>query len=823
MPVKSRHFRGFSLIEVSVVIIIIGIFVAGIFVADGMISKFRITAAKSLTQSSPITALPSSALWLETSLDSSFNSGETQNGSDLSAWYDQRNASSKVVISAAGASPTYSNTINRIHAVEFDGAANKYFTFDGSFLNKSDYTIFVLEKRKDSKSDNYFLGETGAGLNNSLALGYSANNQIIHAQGANSYPSGISSYSDSKDKPRIFTFTHSGITGNQTYINGVLAAENTDPDALAHLTGISTLAIGKGYVGEIGELAIFTEALEVADRASVEDYLGKKWTSSINRNQTPNCVGGLVTVGGCDNSAPIICSASGTGYNQTGLTYTSGAAFSCNTSGYSGTISYKCLASGPASNISGSCVATTCTAPSGTGYSAQSGLAYSTGSGTFGCDVGFTGSKTYTCTASGVATGISGTCTAITCTTPSGTGYNAQSALAYSTGSGTFSCDAAGFTGSKTYTCNASGVATGISGTCTAITCTAPSGAGYLAQTGLAYAAGGSGTFGCDTANGYTGTKNYTCTTAGVATGITGTCTVAGPCTVSGATNGTHTLNSSAFSGSTIHVFVATSAAGGASATFTFTCPTARNVQVLVVGGGGGGGGCISGGGGAGGLIYSASYAVSAGNTSVTVGVGGSGGNGWSTSQQHGKKGANSVFGSLTAIGGGGGVDHRYSADPMPKDGGSGGGDALHNQDGVVKSGWGVGSSGQGNNGGACSSNCYDRAGGGGGSGSAGGNSSGSVSGVGGSGLYYGTIFSNSYGHSGWFASGGSGGVRSGTGSVGAVAQGGGGIGSVNTTGAVSGMANTGGGGGGAGFDAGNSAVVGGNGGSGIVIVRYVN
>ena len=105
------------------------------------------------------------------------------------------------MISTAGSGPTYSNTINRIHAVEFDGTSNKNFTFDGSFLNNTDYTIFILEKRKSSISNNYFLGAVGTGLDNALALGYSADNQIIHAQGSNSYASGISAYGDSQDRP----------------------------------------------------------------------------------------------------------------------------------------------------------------------------------------------------------------------------------------------------------------------------------------------------------------------------------------------------------------------------------------------------------------------------------------------------------------------------------------------------------------------------------------------------------------------------------------------------------------------------------------------
>jgi prepilin-type N-terminal cleavage/methylation domain-containing protein len=458
--------RAFSLIEISVVIIIIGIFIAGVVVADGMVSKFRIAAAKNLTQSSPISTFKDAALWLESSLDSSFNSSEAQNGASLSTWYDQKNSPNKVIVNTAGVSPTYSNTINRVHAVEFDGTSNKHFTFDGSFLNGTDYTIMILEKRKSSKSNNYFLGTPGSGLNNSLSLGYSANNQIIHAQGSNSYPSGISAYSSSKDAPRVFIFTHSSSYGNQTYINGVLAAENTDPAALAHLSGIGTVSIGQDYVGEIGEIAILTSALSVSDRKLAEDYLGKKWTSSINSNKVANCIGGLVTTSGCDNSSPVTCTASGTGYNKTNLSYTSGSSFSCD-SGYAGTISYKCLASGPASNVSGACAPITCTAPAGSGYSAQTGLTYSTGSGTFNCDAGYAGVKTYTCTTSGPAT-ISGACTAITCSIASVTGFNNNASLAYASSATAIpSACASGYSGSPTYTCTTSGPAT-ISGACTA-------------------------------------------------------------------------------------------------------------------------------------------------------------------------------------------------------------------------------------------------------------------------------------------------------------------------------------------------------------------
>ncbi|HOX96668.1 MAG TPA: hypothetical protein PLI45_04805 [Candidatus Woesebacteria bacterium] len=147
----------------------------------------------------------------------------------------------------------------------------------------------------------------------------------------------------------------------------------------------------------------------------------------------------------------------------------------------------------------------------------------------------------------------------------------------------------------------------------------------------------------------------------------------------------------------------------------TFTPAFVGNVEALVVAGGGAGGvGTNSGGGGGGGLIYDSSHAVTATGYSITVGNGG---------QTASANGGNSVFNTLSAIGGGGGG----SPGGTGKDGGSGGGGSAN---GTGLAG-GSGTTGQGNAGGA-GSGWY--AGGGGGAGGVG---TSAGSGTGGAGLNY--------------------------------------------------------------------------------------
>jgi hypothetical protein len=233
-------------------------------------------------------------------------------------------------------------------------------------------------------------------------------------------------------------------------------------------------------------------------------------------------------------------------------------------------------------------------------------------------------------------------------------------------------------------------------------------------------------------------------------------------------------------------------------------------VEVLVVAGGGGGGAGTAGGGGGGGLIYNSNFAVTPGSAlTVTVGAGGTG-KVYAVSNSAGDNGGNSVFGSLTATGGGGGGNR--DTNEVGKNGGSGGGGG--GAEGGVN-GAGTGTSGQGFAGGT------GRGGGGGSAGGGGGGAGGvgqaspssGLGGNGGPGLGF-----NISGTFTYYGGGGGGGSHTGRSSGGI---GGGGAGSENgpTYNAVAGTTNTGGGGGGGGGAAGGQ--FGGNGGSGIVIVRY--
>ena len=103
------------------------------------------------------------------------------------------------------------------------------------------------------------------------------------------------------------------------------------------------------------------------------------------------------------------------------------------------------------------------------------------------------------------------------------------------------------------------------------------------------------------------------------------------------------------------------------------------SVEYLVVAGGGGGGTDAGGGAGAGGLLTGTQTGITSGTLyTVTVGAGGAGGTGGSNPTDPTNRainGSNSVFGSVTAIGGGyGGMGQYQTRGGGTGAGGSGGG-----------------------------------------------------------------------------------------------------------------------------------------------------
>ena len=438
----------FSLVELSIVVLIMGATTASLVGANNMMKKSRLVKAKSETSSSPVKNMNGLILWYEATMEASTNAAT--NGSNISVWNDLSPNKTNATQATSGNQPQYiDSAINKLPAIRFDGS-NDLMNFTGGAIASNNYTIIIVEQRKDSKSNNYFLNGTGSGLSNdNLYLGYSDNSHIIHGQTNNYYTINTASYGFFST-PKIHIFTHNSNSGKKYYQNtsSLGSGTETPPKALTSYTGSIGGSSSGYYYGDIGEIIVFNRTLSDSERKSIESYLAKKWYVNIQPGSTPA------------NTNSCTVSLAGTSVTSVN---NAGSSLTCDVAGYTGSVTYTC--SGGSFN-SGACTPITCSA-SGAGYS-RSGLAY--GNSSFSCNnSGYTGTIYYNCSGTsnpGTFNYSSGSCTLNNCNFNNFPGIN-NTTVGYAPSWTSKNCDAQGYSGSISYTCIGGALST--SGSCTTL------------------------------------------------------------------------------------------------------------------------------------------------------------------------------------------------------------------------------------------------------------------------------------------------------------------------------------------------------------------
>ncbi len=272
----------FSLIEMTVVILIISILTMTFLKTDDLLLSFKKNKAASLTKSSPIRSISNLVLWFETTSAQSFDQEKTTDGNPIDTWnninpYQNQTTPNYATQNTTDSQPIYiKNAINGLPVLRFDGA-NDYLSYNGTALANSNYSIFVVEQRRSGKNGNYFIGGSGSADNTNLLLGYRFNSTITHAQYNNDYDvSIIPTYSS--PIPRIHSFRFSSSIGKDYSLNGVIKSNyNNNVGLLSYNGTVIGSALNLFFNGDIGEIIIFNKYLNDSEKRVVEEYLSNKW------------------------------------------------------------------------------------------------------------------------------------------------------------------------------------------------------------------------------------------------------------------------------------------------------------------------------------------------------------------------------------------------------------------------------------------------------------------------------------------------------------------------------------------------------------------
>ena len=283
---NTKQKKGFSLIEMSVVILIIGMLIAGISQGVDLYSDFKLKTAQNLTINSPVSRIEGLALWLETTLEKSFQT-KMVNNSEVPQWnnispfdLNPKNAFNY----STNPQPTFlENNINGLPAIQFKNISQNCMSVESGFDNNTEnVTIFVALAMKSANVYGRIIEKWSGGAPYPYVLRPGFNFATYYGTGSQIGPSLASG---KIGFPYVVSARRVKLENLSIWVNGVKGVDITANSA-TDTTNASPLYIGCRGPGSadyaygdfnVGEIIIYSRALSDIEISRVNQYLSQKW------------------------------------------------------------------------------------------------------------------------------------------------------------------------------------------------------------------------------------------------------------------------------------------------------------------------------------------------------------------------------------------------------------------------------------------------------------------------------------------------------------------------------------------------------------------
>ena len=317
--------KAFSLVELSVVIVIVMIMIAGLIQSSRIIGSMRIATARNVTQSSAMPWINYIVTWYDATAADAFLESETDDGDKISRWNGAEvRYSDRINLDQAddGKKPIYtSNGMYGLPSIKFDGTDDHLISenLEQSILTYRSASVFIVfEPRTITANDKRSILYQPAECGREFDVGYNFNSKgnfgIASSSGTcgstNATATGIDFVVQNEKIVASLIIYQSPMTKGETsnvksfrngYLENVYKVNDGYNSALIESSkkysdGSNRIYIGARktsdnavptsfFNGLLGEMIVFNRSLNNEDRKEIEKYLGKKWGIKVNYEQ----------------------------------------------------------------------------------------------------------------------------------------------------------------------------------------------------------------------------------------------------------------------------------------------------------------------------------------------------------------------------------------------------------------------------------------------------------------------------------------------------------------------------------------------------------
>ena len=294
---KARRKQAFSLIELSIVILIIGILVAGVTQSSRLIGQMRLASARNTTVSSPVSSINNLIAWFEPTFEASFLEDEAVDNAQISLWKEARLFSTDKVnlVRNKSAGVVYKkNGINNLPSIYFNGTTGGLFlspttsTAQATYFDTPNQRISIFMVYNIMQPTGViFMNGSGA----TSGFGYyalsSAPTKRLFLFGGIAFYSSNNNYINATPELASIIYNGRGLQFDN-YINGESMSISVGTPNLHNTSSRFMIGANNGEVeqitGLISEVIIFDRALKKDERQDIEKYLAKKYAIKINQS-----------------------------------------------------------------------------------------------------------------------------------------------------------------------------------------------------------------------------------------------------------------------------------------------------------------------------------------------------------------------------------------------------------------------------------------------------------------------------------------------------------------------------------------------------------